>query len=118
MNENAEFYFQCAAGLFLITLAFPFLCRKGCDIDELNFYLLGFAMLVASTLLMTVWGIYEIYYPSPSLSATQVVNDFIKEIPKLILLSIAGSLYWFVSEHGKFQANKQLGMKVFGGKRK
>ena len=58
MNENAEFYFQCAVGLFLLTITFPFLCSGGCDIDELNFYLLAFAMLIASTLLMTVWGIY------------------------------------------------------------
>ena len=118
MNENAEFYFKSAAVLLLLSILFPFLCRKGCDIDELKFYLLGFAMLVASTLLMTIWGIYELYYPSPPISPSQIANDFIKEIPKLIMLSIAGSLYWFVSEHSKIQSNKMLGIKIFGGKRK
>ena len=75
-------------------------------------------MLLASSLLMAIWGIYEIYYPSPTLSVSEIIKDFIKDIPKLALLAAAGSLYWFISEHSKYQANKQLGIKIFGGKRK
>lgn len=75
-------------------------------------------MLVASALLMAVWGLHEIYYPSPTLSFSEIIKDFIKDIPKIALLAAAGSLYWFISEHSKYQANKHLGVKVFGGKRK
>jgi hypothetical protein len=118
MNENAEFYFQSAVLLFLLSAALPLLCVGGCDISQLNFYLLAFTMLGASSLLMTIWGIHELYYPSPTLTLSEITENFINDIPKLILLSIAGIFYWYVSEHSKFQANKYIGMNLFGGKRK
>jgi hypothetical protein len=118
MNENASTYLTLSIVFGVSTLVVLGTCAGGCDLEYLNVFLVGVAVLISSALLMFVWYIHELYYPSPPLSIGNIVGDFINEIPKLALLSISGYLLWFITGHAKHAANSSLGREVFGGRRR